>query len=94
VAHGLLCLSIASGLATRTGIMDGTVMAFREVSEWKFARPVYINDTVHAVIEIAELKAFPRLGGGAVIMDVDLVNQKGEVTMKGKWNILVASKKE
>ena len=30
VAHGLLALSIASGLAMRTGVLEGTVMAFRE----------------------------------------------------------------
>ena len=32
VAHGLLGLSIASGLAMRTGILEGTVIAFRETS--------------------------------------------------------------
>jgi acyl dehydratase len=94
VAHGLLGLSIASGLAVRTGMMDGTVLAFREINEWKFARPVHIGDTIHAVVEITEVKVLPRLGGGSVLMDVDVVNQKGEVTMKGKWTILVASKKE
>ena len=36
VAHGLLGLAIASGLAWQTGILDGTVIAFREVNEWKF----------------------------------------------------------
>ena len=34
IAHGLLGLSIASGLATRTGVLEGTVIAFREISEW------------------------------------------------------------
>jgi acyl dehydratase len=45
IAHGLLGLSIASGLAWQTGIMDGTVMAFREVNEWKFVKPVFIGET-------------------------------------------------
>ena len=36
VAHGLLGLAIASGLAWQTGILDGTVIAFREVNVWKF----------------------------------------------------------
>ena len=30
VAHGLLGLAVASGLAWQTGILDGTVIAFRE----------------------------------------------------------------
>jgi 3-hydroxybutyryl-CoA dehydratase len=91
VAHGLLGLSIASGLAVRTGMMEGTVMAFREINEWKFARPIHIGDTIHTEILVAETKALPRLGGGSVVMDVDVVNQLGEVTMKGKWTILVSS---
>ena len=37
VAHGLLVLSIASGLAMRTGVLEGTVIAFREINNWKFS---------------------------------------------------------
>jgi acyl dehydratase len=94
VAHGLLGLSIASGLATRTGMMDGTVMAFREVNEWKFSLPVRIGDTIHTELEVTEKKALPRLGGGSVLLAVEVKNQNGEVVMKGLWTILVASKKE
>lgn len=36
IAHGLCVLSIASGLAVQTGVMDGTILAFREIAEWKF----------------------------------------------------------
>jgi 3-hydroxybutyryl-CoA dehydratase len=64
VAHGLLVLSIASGLGARTGVLEGTVMAFREINEWKFVKPVLIGDTVHVVMIVAETKAMPRIGGG------------------------------
>jgi 3-hydroxybutyryl-CoA dehydratase len=92
VAHGLLIMSIASGLAVRTGIIEGTVLAFREVNDWKFGRPVYIGDTIHAEIDVTEIKALPRLGGGAVTMSVNVKNQKDESTMKGVWVMLVASR--
>src|SRR4026208_1990047 len=46
VAHGLLGLSIASGLAWQTGILDGTVIAFREVNEGKFVKPVFLEDFI------------------------------------------------
>ena len=36
VAHGILGIAIASGLAMRTGVLEGTVLAFREINEWKF----------------------------------------------------------
>ena len=92
VAHGLLGLSIASGLGTRTGVMEGTVMAFREINEWKFVKPIFIGDTIHAVMEVTETKAMPRIGGGAVALKIDLVNQEDEVVMKGIWTVLMMSK--
>lgn len=92
VAHGLLGLAIASGLAVRTGIMEGTVLAFREVTEWKFSRPVHIGDTLHVEMEIEETKPLPRLGGGSLTLAVDVKNQAGETTMKGKWSVLVQSR--
>ena len=92
VAHGLLGLSIASGLAMRTGVLEGTVIAFREINNWKFSLPVYIGDTIHAELNIVETKPFPRLGGGSIIIEILVKNQKNEVTMKGTWTALVASK--
>ena len=38
VAHGLLGISIASGLAMRTGILENTVIFFREINNWKFIK--------------------------------------------------------
>ena len=70
VAHGLLGLSIASGLAWQTGILDGTVLAFREVNEWKFIKPVFIGDTIDVKLQIKEVKAMSRIGGGAVTIGV------------------------
>jgi len=91
VAHGLLILSIASGLAMRTGVLEGTTLAFREISEWKFTRPVFLGDTVHVVMTVKEVKALPRLKGGSVLIGIDVRNQNDETTMKGDWVILVAS---
>lgn len=92
VAHGLLGLSIASGLAMRTGVLEGTVIAFREISNWKFTNPVYIGDTIHAVLHIIETKAIARLGGGSLAIEITVRNQRDQVTMKGTWIALVASK--
>ena len=92
IAHGLLGLAIASGLAVQTGVLGANVMAFREVGEWKFIKPVFIGDTVHVKMEIVETKALPRLGGGLVTMSAALNNQSDETTMKGLWTILVRSR--
>lgn len=92
VAHGLLVLSIASGLLWQLGFMQETVLAFRSL-EWKFSRPVFIGDRIRVKVEVYQRKAMPRLGGGAVIFDVKVLNQDDDVVQRGKWNVLVKSEK-
>ncbi len=90
VAHGLLGLSIASGLGARLGFIEGTAVALREVT-WKFTGPIFIGDTIHLTIQVANKKAMPRLGMGLVTFDVSIVNQKDEVVQKGQWKALIQS---
>lgn len=94
VAHGLLCLSIGSGLLVQTGVMEGTILAFREINNWKFIKPVYIGDTVHVVAKVTETKALPRIGGGAIVLALNLVNQHDDIVMRGTWTALIASRPE
>ena len=94
VAHGLLVLSIASGLVVQTGVMEGTIIAFREINNWKFSKPVFIGDTVHVELETTETKALPRLGGGAIVIELNVKNQNAETVMKGTWTALITSKPE
>jgi acyl dehydratase len=91
VAHGLLGLSIASGLAVQLGFIEGTVIAFMGL-EWKFRAPIKIGDTIHTHAVVAEKKAAPRLGGGIVTFNVEVVNQRGETAQKGTWTMLVKCK--
>jgi len=90
IAHGLLGLAIASGLAVQTGVMEGTVVAFREITEWKFVKPVFIGDTIHVEMEVLETKEIRRIGAGAVIISMNVLNQHGVTVMKGIWNTLIA----
>ena len=92
VAHGLLGLAVASGLAWQTGILDGTVIAFREVNEWKFVRPVFIGDTIYVELEVKEAKSLPRIGGGSVTITLEVKNQNEEVCHRGLWTVLMMSK--
>jgi len=92
VAHGLLGLAIASGLAWQTGILDGTVLAFREVNEWKFVKPVFIGDTLYVDLIVKETKALPRIGGGSVTIQLEVKNQNEEVCHRGLWTVLMMTK--
>ncbi|MCS6849193.1 MAG: MaoC/PaaZ C-terminal domain-containing protein [Anaerolineae bacterium] len=91
IAHGLLGLSIASGLAFQMGFLLGTVEVFRGI-EWEFTAPIFIGDTIHLEAEVAEVKAFPRLGNGKVTFKVSVKKQDGSVVQRGAWTLLVKSK--
>ena len=68
------------------------MLAFREIQEWKFSKPVLFGDTLHAVLVVQETKPMPRLGGGQVRLEVDVRNQARETVMKGVWTVLVQSR--
>lgn len=91
IAHGLLGLSIATGLAVQMGFITNTVIAFMGL-EWKFRAPIKIGDTICVRAEVAEAKPVPRLGGGIVTFNVEILNQRAETTQKGTWSMLVKFK--
>ena len=90
IAHGLLGLTIASGLASRLGFGEGTIEAFTGL-EWKFRGPIKLGDTIRARFEVRRKKAMPRLGGGFVVFDVAVLNQRDETVQKGAWTALFKS---
>lgn len=91
IAHGLLGLSIASGLASRIGFIEGTALAFMGL-EWKFKAPVFIGDTIAMTARILRKREMRRLGGGVVVFAIRVSNQRGEVVQEGEWTVLVKSR--
>ena len=68
------------------------MIAFREVNEWKFVKPVFIGDTIYVDLETKETKALPRIGGGSVTISLEMKNQNDEVCHRGSWTVLMMSK--
>ncbi len=91
VAHGMLVQSIATGLMVQSGMIDGTVLAFRELTA-KFSLPVFIGETIHVAAKIVETKALRRLGGGNVTIKYGVINQEGKTVQRGEWIMLIKSK--
>jgi 3-hydroxybutyryl-CoA dehydratase len=89
VAHGLLCMSVASGLANRLGFLEETALAFREIGDWKFSLPVFFGDTIRMKATVTETKPMRRLGGGLVNLKVEVLNQDDKVVQRGTWGVLV-----
>ena len=88
IAHGLLGLSIASGLAWRAGFLEGTVQAFLSLT-WRFKAPILIGDAIRLKVKVAKTRPMPSMGGGVIILDVSLLNQGDETVQKGEWTMLI-----
>ncbi len=91
IAHGMLGLSVATGLASRLGFLDGTALAFLGL-DWKFRNPILFGDTIRVVVAVAKSKPMPKMGGGIVTFDVRVLNQRDEVVQKGAWNMLIKAR--
>ena len=85
IAHGLLGLSLASGLFTRTELAAGivtTVIALLGL-EWKFTAPIMLGDTIHVEVEIIKKKETKKADRGVVTLQRTIKNQRGEVVQQG-----------
>ena len=93
IAHGMLGLAVVSGLAWRTGFMEGTADALISV-ETKFRNSVKFGDTIRARFEVKQKREMKRLGGGFVTLGVKVLNQRDETVQKGDWTVLIRSAPE
>ncbi|MBM3135873.1 MAG: dehydratase [Chloroflexi bacterium] len=90
IAHGLLGLSMASGLGSRMGFLEGTALAFLSLT-WKFSKPIFIGDTIALQAKVAKKRAVSD-EAGIVVFDCTLLNQRDEVTQQGEWTVMVKRK--
>lgn len=88
IAHGALVFSVSVGLATRTGMLDDTVIAFAGVDKLRFVAPVFLGDTVHVVKRVAERK---ELGAetGTVTFETRVLNQDDKLVLVYADKLLV-----
>ena len=93
MAHGLLGLTYVGGLLNRTGVFDGTTIAFLGL-EWTFKGPIFIGDTVHVEFTITELRKTSKPGQGFMKRRLDLINQKNEVVHSGFMSMLIKCKED
>ena len=92
LAHGLLGLSIVSGLMMRSQIFEGTILAFLGIDNWRFTGPIFIGDTVHFKMKIAQKKETSKADRGIIVREVSLINQRGEVVQQGQMTVMVRRK--
>lgn len=90
VAHGMCGMAIASGCVNRSGLIEGTTVAFIGIQDWSFRKPIFINDTVLVEISVKDKKETKKTDRGFVSFWLKVINQREEVVMEGQWDILMA----
>ena len=91
IAHGLLGLSVAVGLASRLGLFDGTGIGFLGL-EWSFLAPIFLGDTIRARFVVEEKRETKKPDRGVLVLATEVVNQRGEVVQRGKRTYLVRTR--
>jgi acyl dehydratase len=81
IAHGLLILSVASGLGLNNPPMR--TLALVSIREWHFKEPVFIGDTVHVRISVLEKHARSRGRRGLISWQRQFVNQDSKIVQEG-----------
>jgi acyl dehydratase len=87
IAHGLLGLAMASGLASHAPRVR--TLAFLAILEWSFLEPIFFGDTLRVVSEVVKVEPRARGRRGVVTWRRSLVNQRGAVVQQGITQTLV-----
>jgi acyl dehydratase len=92
VAHGLLVLSVATGLSAKAGQMQGTALAFLGIEEWKFHAPVFFGDRIRLRWRVADKRLASSDKNGVVRRHMEILNQRDDVVQSGLFVTLVRTR--
>lgn len=92
VAHGLLVLSVATGLSARAGQMQGAALAFLGMEQWQFHAPVFFGDRIRLRWRVADARLTSSGKTGVVKRRMEILNQHGAVVQSGVFATLVRTR--
>jgi acyl dehydratase len=90
IAHGLLGLSVALGLASRLGVFESCSIALLGIDDWRFRRPLLLGDTVRVRVEILGTRLTSKGDAGILHRRFTLLNQREEDVQDGEVPLLVS----
>jgi acyl dehydratase len=88
VAHGVLGLAVATGLANQLELTRGTLVALVGVT-WRFRGPIRYGDRVRLHLRVALRRATGNPARGLVTLAAELRNQQGVVVQEGDFVELI-----
>jgi acyl dehydratase len=89
VAHGLLTLSMASGLFVHSIIFEETVMACLGMRNLRFVKPVRAGDSIAVELQVVNKKKTSKPEKGIVTFRESVKNQIGEVVIEGEFDMMM-----
>ncbi len=90
LVHGLLGLAVSHGLLFRTGLLEGTAIAFLGVESWKFQAPIFFGDTVRVKVKVAEKRpSKTKPDRGVVKLFLEIIKQDDTVVQSGFKTIMI-----
>jgi 3-hydroxybutyryl-CoA dehydratase len=91
IAHGLLVLSVSSGLMVQMGTTTDTVIAFYGIDRLRFTKPTFIGDTVHVEKEVIATDR-KDAGRGVITFSTQVLNQHGEPVVVYQDKLMVKAR--
>ena len=88
IAHGMLVVSVGTGLVNQAGWFAGTTLALLEISR-KFVGAVKPGDTVHVAMDVASTRESSRGDRGIVTFNTRIANQRDETVIEGTEVVLL-----
>jgi acyl dehydratase len=88
IAHGLLVLSMATGLLNQTGAFEGTSIAILEVTA-RFVKPVKFGDTIRATQKILAKRETSKSDRGVLTTLITVVNQDDQTVLEADLVMLL-----
>ena len=93
IAHGLLGLALTDGLKNRSDFNARAIGALHW--SWDFVHPIFIGDTVHVRFQVSDKRpSRSKPDCGVITLDMELINQRDEVTQRGQGHFLIERKAE
>ncbi len=89
IAHGMCGFSMATGLLIRLNILEGTIVAFYGIDEWRFRAPIKIGDTIHVLAKVAEKRESKKESQGLIAFMIDVMNQDSTSVMGGVVKVIM-----
>jgi acyl dehydratase len=88
IAHGLLVLSMATGLLNQTGAFEGTSIAILEVTV-RFLKAVKFGDTIRAIQQILGKKETSKPDRGILKTRITVLNQDDQTILEADLVMLL-----